>query len=111
MQKILIILSLLPLSINATAQETQKYAQAPDGGEAHIYKTVGKVKLPLYVFNPKNHKNKEKIPAAVFFHGGRWNGGSPAKFEPHCKYLAERGMVAMPNQITSRSAQNLMRWF
>ena len=77
MQKILIILSLLPLSINATAQETQKYAQAPDGGEAHIYKTVGRFKLPLYVFNPKNHKNKEKIPVAVFFHGGSWNGGKP----------------------------------
>jgi len=106
MQKFLIILSLLTLSINSTAQETQKNAQAPDGGEAHIYKIVGKVKLPLYVFNPKNHKNKEKIPAAVFFHGGSWNGGSPAKFEPHCKYLAERGMVAITVEYRVKTRQN-----
>ena len=108
MQNFLIILSFLTLSIHSTAQAVQKNSQVIEGGDAHIYKTVGKIKLRLYAFNPKNHSYQEKVPAIVFLHGGSWNGGSPAKFEPHCKYLAERGMVAITVEYRVKSRQNAM---
>lgn len=66
-----------------------------DGAKVEIYKTVGEVKLKLYVFNPKDHKPSDSRPVAVFFFGGGWNGGSPTQFAPHSRYLASRGMVAM----------------
>jgi len=105
-QNFLSIFLLLTLSMDSMAQGAQENAQTPEGGDTHIYKTVGNVKLPLYVFNPANHSNTEKVPAIVFFHGGSWNGGSPAKFEPHCKYLAERGMVAITVEYRVKSRQN-----
>ena len=80
-------------------------AQEKSGGRAYpptlpdakveTYKTVGDVKLNLYIFNPKDHKATDKRPAIVFFFGGGWSSGSPGQFEEHCKYLASRGMVAM----------------
>lgn len=61
----------------------------------HVYKTAGDVELKLYVFEPANHKPSDKRPAVVFFFGGGWVGGSPQQFEPQCRYLASRGMVAI----------------
>jgi acetyl esterase/lipase len=65
------------------------------GAKVETYKTVGDVKLNLYIFEPAGHKATDKRPAIVFFFGGGWNGGSPGQFEEHCKYMASRGMVAM----------------
>jgi acetyl esterase len=70
-------------------------ASAPNGGERQIYKKVGDVELPLYVYKPNGHKADAKAPAIVFFHGGGWGGGSPDQFEHQCKYFADRGMVAV----------------
>lgn len=70
-------------------------ASAPNGGERQIYKKVGDVELPLYVYKPNGHKADTKAPAIVFFHGGGWGGGSPDQFERQCKYFADRGMVAV----------------
>ncbi len=88
-----LILTALPQAI---AQD--KAADKPlqiDGARAEVYKTVGKVKLRLYIFNPSNHQPGETRPAVVFFFGGGWVGGTPTQFEPHARYLASRGMVAM----------------
>lgn len=60
-----------------------------------VYKTVGDVKLKLFVFTPPDCTPSDKRPAIVFFFGGGWNNGSPSQFYPHCEYLASRGMVAM----------------
>jgi len=60
-----------------------------------VYKTVGDVKLNLYVFQPKDHKPSDKRPAIIFFFGGGWRSGSPKQFEKQCQYLASRGMVAI----------------
>jgi acetyl esterase/lipase len=49
----------------------------------------------MYIFTPEAHKPTDKRPAAVFFFGGGWRGGTPKQFEPHCKHLASRGVVAM----------------
>lgn len=62
---------------------------------SHIYKTVGKYKLELFVDSPDNHKADAKVPAIVFFHGGGFKSGSEKQFERHAAYLAERGMVAV----------------
>jgi len=64
-----------------------------------VFKTTtnadaSEVKLKLHVFEPAGHKASDKRPAAVFFFGGGWVGGSPGQFYPHCKYLASRGVWA-----------------
>jgi acetyl esterase len=58
------------------------------------YKQVGKVKLHLHVFYPSDWKPTDKRPAAVFFFGGGWVGGTPKQFYPHCEHLAANGIVA-----------------
>ncbi len=97
-------------------------AQAPEGGERHVYKKVGEVELPLYVYKPEGHTADAKAPAIVFFFGGGWRSGSPTQFEPHCRDLAGRGMVAVTVEyrVSSRhpvkvedcieDAKSAMRW-
>ncbi|MCA9069095.1 MAG: alpha/beta hydrolase [Planctomycetaceae bacterium] len=97
-------------------------AKAPEGGEIHIYKKVGEIELPLYVFKPDQHKPQAKKPAIVFFFGGGWKAGNPSQFEHHCKHLASRGMVAITVEyrVSSRhavkvedcieDAKSAMRW-
>lgn len=107
------------------AQRSQRKAretQTPKGGERHVYKRVGDVELPLYMYTPAGHKTDAKTPAIVFFFGGGWTGGSPTQFEHHCKRLATRGMVAMTVEyrVSSRhpvkvedcieDAKSAMRW-
>ncbi len=65
-----------------------------EGATAIKYKQVGEVELYLYLFKPEGHKASDQTPAIVFFFGGGWVGGTPQQFEPHCRYLASRGMVA-----------------
>ncbi|MCX6907438.1 MAG: alpha/beta hydrolase [Verrucomicrobia bacterium] len=65
------------------------------GAKAEVYKTVGDVKLSLYIFTPPDHKPDDKRPAIVFFFGGGWTSGSPGQFLNQCRYLASRGMVAI----------------
>jgi acetyl esterase/lipase len=99
-----------------------KSAGTPEGGERHVYKDVGGAKLPLYVYRPAGHKAAAKVPAIVFFFGGGWKSGSPSQFEPQCKALASRGMVAVTVEyrVASRypvkvkdcveDAKSAMRW-
>lgn len=65
------------------------------GSRAEIYKTIDDVELPIHIFEPAGHEAGDKRPAIVFFFGGGWASGTPAQFQPHCRYLASRGMVAM----------------
>ena len=69
----------------------------------HQYKQVGEAKLFLHAFNPKGHKALDRRPAIVFFFGGGWNGGTPKQFDPHCRYLASRGMVAITAEYRVKS--------
>ena len=105
-----------------TATSPKGAAKAPEGGERRVYKTVGDVELPLYIYQPEGHKPSEKKPAIVFFFGGGWKAGSPSQFEQHCKHLANRGMVAITVEyrVSSRhpvkvedcieDAKSAMRW-
>ncbi|MEX2212843.1 MAG: alpha/beta hydrolase [Phycisphaeraceae bacterium] len=76
-----------------------------DGARAQVYKTAGDTKLFLYVFNPPKHQSTDKRPAVVFLFGGGWNGGTPTQFEPHARYLASRGMVAIVADYRVKSRQ------
>lgn len=99
-----------------------KVAQAPEGGETMIYKKVGDVELPLYIYKPEGHNPNAKAPAIVFFFGGGWQNGNPSQFEHQCKHLASRGMVAITVEyrVGSRhkakiedcveDAKSAMRW-
>jgi len=60
-----------------------------------IYKTIGNNELKVYIYQPIGLKDNEKLPAIVFFFGGGFNGGKVTQFVPQCKYLAERGLIAM----------------
>lgn len=93
-----------------------------EGVKEHVYKTAGGVDLKLYVFEPQDHKPSDKRPAIVFFFGGGWANGSPQQFEPQCRYLASRGMVAIAadyrvasrHQVKAvdcvRDAKSAIRW-
>lgn len=74
------------------ADETAKPEQV-------VYKTTedakGKaVELRLHVFKPEGWSADDQRPAAVFFFGGGWTGGTPQQFYPHCRELADMGIVA-----------------
>jgi len=72
-----------------------------------VYKTIGRTELKLYIFQPSEHNYQEQLPAIVFFHGGGWGGGHAWQFVPQCKYLAERGMVAISVQYRVRKRQGV----
>jgi acetyl esterase/lipase len=107
---------------NPSKKNKKKAAAAlvPKGGDRHVYKKIGDVELPLYVYTPE--EPKAKAPAIVFFFGGGWRSGSPSQFEHHCKHFASRGMVAITVEyrVSSRhdvkvedcieDAKSAMRW-
>ena len=84
------------------------YSQVPgDQPEVQtmVYKTIGWTKLKLYIYQPAERNDLEQLSAVVFFHGGGWGGGHAWQFVPQCKYLAERGMVAMSVEYRVRKRQ------
>ncbi|MBI1348454.1 alpha/beta hydrolase fold domain-containing protein [bacterium] len=81
--------------LTATTYAQRNYPPELPGSQSYIYKTVGDVKLPLYVYSPKDHQATDHTPCIVFFFGGGWANGSPQQFEQQCQYLASRGMVAI----------------
>jgi acetyl esterase/lipase len=81
------------------AQERKKpdrgYPPQMESTQIEVYKTAGDVKPRLWIYTPERQKPGDERAAIVFFFGGGWRSGSPKQFEPHCKYLASRGMVAI----------------
>lgn len=82
----------LATAVPAAAQRT--YPPEMEGTTSEVYRTVGDVELNIYLCNPEGHSADDTRPAIVFFFGGGWRSGSPQQFLPHCRYLADRGMVA-----------------
>lgn len=58
------------------------------------YKTVQGQSLKLHIFNPPT-KTVEPSAALMAIHGGGWQSGSAQHFFPHCRYFAERGLLAI----------------
>ena len=80
----------------APANAQVVYPPEFDGSQSAVYKTIGDMKLKLWMFTPLAHKpESDSRPAVIFFFGGGWRSGSPAQFESQCRYLASRGMVAV----------------
>ena len=71
------------------------HAATLPGASREVYKTVDGIELAVHIFRPDDHQNSDRRPAAVFFFGGGWSGGSVAQFAHHCRYLTSRGMIAM----------------
>ncbi len=85
----------LLLAVDPDSLDAQRpYPPEMEGTTSEVYRTVGDVELRMYLCNPEGHTADDQRPAIVFFFGGGWRGGSPQQFLPHCRYLAERGMVA-----------------
>jgi acetyl esterase/lipase len=85
----------------------QQDGKAPlefEGATAHVYKKTAEGELYLYVFKPQKGRQQNR-PAAVFFFGGGWNGGTPRQFEEHASYLASRGMVGVVADYRVKSRQ------
>lgn len=59
--------------------------------------------LLLYVFYPEGWSPDDARSAIIFFFGGGWNGGQPEQFIPHCRDLAEHGVVAVSADYRVRS--------
>jgi acetyl esterase len=105
-----VTLLLSGFALVASAQEPKGgrgYPPNLPGARPETYKTVGDIKLNLYVFTPEGHQASDKRPAMVFFFGGGWTNGSPGQFEEHCKYLAGRGMVAITADYRVASRHNV----
>ena len=99
MQRLLIALTIVALACTIAWGRQQRarrnYPPELSEAEVEVYKTIGDVKLNMYVFTPQGHQATDKAAAIVFFFGGGWQGGTPMQFHEQCKYLASRGMVAM----------------
>ncbi len=73
---------------------------------AEVYKHASGDDLKIYRFEPEGHDpSADRRPAAVFFFGGGWNGGSVHQFEKHATYLAQRGIVAFLADYRVKSRQ------
>ncbi len=83
---------------------TQTEENAPIESTRKVtYKTVGKTKLELHVFEPEGLKKSDRRAAIVFFFGGGWAGGDPKQFYEHSRELSKLGMVAFSAQYRVRS--------
>jgi len=107
MRRVVLILSTIGFIVcTAFGQATQKKKNtnfAFDGSEKIEFKQAGDAKLHLHVFKPDGWNKIDRRGAIVFFFGGGWNGGTPGQFEPQCKHLAERGMVAITAEYRVKS--------
>lgn len=85
----------LLLTTTSVLHAQRSYPPELPGSREEVYKTVGDVKLKMWIYTPAGHDfSKARRPAIVFFFGGGWKAGTPSQFETQCQYLASRGMVA-----------------
>ena len=70
MKKIIPIMAALLAPLALLAQEKKGPYESDfelPGSRAEVYKTIGDVKLKIYIYEPKGHKAGAKRPAIVFF--------------------------------------------
>lgn len=76
-----------------------------------VYKKIGdSVEMHLNIYNPQNHITNPPSPVIIYFFGGAFIHGSPSQYEEHCKYFAERGIVAIAAdyRVISRNKGNAL---
>lgn len=69
-----------------------------------IYKEPGGQTLSVHLFLPKDWKDSDQRPAAVFFFGGGWAVGHPSQFFPQAQALAKHGMVGISADYRTMSS-------
>ena len=98
----------MPLLFATAASGLGEYPPNMPDARVETYKTVGNVQLKLWIFAPEGHQPTNRCAAAVFFFGGGWAAGSPRQFEPQCRYLASRGMVAITADYRVKSRHHAL---
>ena len=76
--------------------------QQTDKPESYVYRRVDDVKLELQVYSPAQAPRQPRA-AVVFFFGGGWRSGKVSQFAPHCRHLAEMGVVGVTVDYRVRS--------
>ena len=103
--KSLLVLLAAFLASPLTAETTREDLGADVTAE--VYKKASGDDLWIYRFDPPGHDPaKDQRPAAVFFFGGGWNGGSVKQFQQQARYLAGRGMVTFLADYRVKSRQD-----
>lgn len=85
-----------------------KYPPEMPGATVETYREIDGVTLNAYLFHPPGHRPADRRPAAVFFFGGGWKGGTPGQFLPQCRHLASRGMVAIAVDYRVKSRHGVL---
>ena len=94
----------------AKLNQDKQTEESPFGDEAtaEVYKRASDTELLIYRFDPPGYDaDNDSRPAAVFFFGGSWNGGTVTQFEQQAKYLASRGMVTFVADYRVKSRQKV----
>lgn len=99
----LILAAALTLTFEGIAQNQPFQPATIEGATSRVYKTIDDAELVLHIFQPPVRGEGELLPAIVFFFGGGWTNGTVNQFVPHCRYLAERGMIAIVADYRVRS--------
>lgn len=63
--------------------------------EIRVYKTTDETELDAHIFYPEEHKQEDKNPVYLYFHGGGWSLGMPESGYDVCKRMSKQGMVAI----------------
>lgn len=92
-------------------RRSHQYPANLAGAKVEVYKTIGDVKLNMFIFRPEGFSVKDRRPAIVFFFGGGWRSGTPAQFTKQAEYFTSRGMVSMiaDYRVSSRHGTKAMQ--
>ncbi len=72
--------------------------------ETLTYKKIDTASLEMRIYYPKGHSKDQARPAAVFFFGGGWVGGTINHFKPQAELLVGRGMVCFLVEYRTRNS-------
>jgi acetyl esterase len=105
--KLLFMILISILCCATYSQIPKKEASSIFTMKSMIYKTTGSTELKAYIYQPFGLKENEKRSAIIFFFGGGFAGGKVTQFVPQCKYMVEKGMVAMVADYRVKSRQDV----
>jgi acetyl esterase len=88
-------LTTISIALAATLFMGSAQEPSPTPDRLQTFKKTAQADLQLHIFEPKGHSSKNRRAAIVFFFGGGWVGGNPNQFYPHCRHLADQGLVAI----------------
>ena len=74
--------------------DVQENPENIDGARSFVYKKVDDAKLRLHIFGGDSDQLASR-PLILFFFGGGFRQGSVTQFVPHCRLLANLGMMSV----------------